>query len=205
MSPPHAVIIAGGQGQRLGGVRKADLKVGGRRLIDRVAIALGSVAPPLLVATGHGSLALPPGAIGLPDLNDTLGGPLAGLAAAVDWLNDHGIADGLIVSSAVDTPFLPADFVAGMTAALESHSAVYARWGDEFYPPNALWRLSAIATLPARVRAGSAPRSLKALLEELGAVPHDWQRVASLDPFDNLNTLTDLMRLERRVMLQWAG
>lgn len=198
MSLPYGVIIAGGQGQRLGGVRKADLKVGGRRLIDRVAAALGTVAPPLLVATGHGSPTLPPGAIGVLDLNDTLGGPLAGLAAAVDWLAEQGVVDGLIVSSAVDTPFLPADFVAVLTAALESHAAVYAQWGDEFYPPHALWRLSAIATLPARVRAGIAPKSLKALLGEIHAVAQDWQALSAVNPFENLNTLADLVRLGQR-------
>ena len=198
MSPPYAVIIAGGQGQRLGGVRKADLKIGGRRLIERVTAALGTIAPPLLVATGHGFLTLPVGAVGLPDINDTLGGPLAGLAAAVDWLAEHGVTDGLIVSSAVDTPFLPADFVAVLTAALESRAAVYARWGDEFYPPHALWQLSAIATLPARVRAGTAPKSLKALLGEIDAVAQDWQALSAFNPFENLNTLDDLVRLGRR-------
>ncbi|MDB5537034.1 MAG: hypothetical protein JWQ65_1909 [Devosia sp.] len=198
MTPPHAVIIAGGEGQRLGGVRKAELKIAGRRLIDRVASALGTIAPPLLVATGHGSLALPANTIGVPDLNNALGGPLAGLAAAVDWLEEHGITDGLIVSSAVDTPFLPTDFVAVLTAALESHAAVYAKWGDEFYPPHALWRLSAIATLPARVRAGTAPKSLKALLGEIDALAQDWQALSAFNPFENLNTLGDLVRLGRR-------
>ena len=46
MSLPHAVIIAGGEGQRLGGVRKADLRIGGVRQIDRVIEALGAVAAP---------------------------------------------------------------------------------------------------------------------------------------------------------------
>ncbi len=199
MSLPYAVIIAGGQGQRLGGVRKGDLKLGGLRLIDRVAAALGTVAAPMLVATGHGSLALPPGAIAVPDLDDRLGGPLAGLAAAVDWLAAQGSNDGLIVSTAVDTPFLPADFAVVMSDALSADSAVYACWGDEFYPPQALWRLSAIATLPARVRAGTAPKSLKALLGEIAATTQDWQGLTPLNPFENLNTMADMVRLGRRL------
>jgi len=198
MTAPYAVIIAGGQGQRLGGVRKGELKIGGRRLVDRVADALGAVAMPLMVATGHGTLVLPLGAVGVPDLNDTLGGPLAGLAGAVDWLARHGVSDGLLISAAVDTPFLPADFVTVMTTALESHSAVCARWGDEYYPPHAIWRLSAIATLPARTRAGAAPKSLKALLGEIDAKAQDWQALSASNPFENLNTLADLVRLGRR-------
>ncbi|HTM76744.1 MAG TPA: NTP transferase domain-containing protein, partial [Devosia sp.] len=156
MSLPFAVIIAGGEGQRLGGVRKAELSIGGLRLIDRVAQRLGAVAPPLLVATGHGRL--PCGNhIAIGDLNDRYGGPLAGLAAAVDWLTAQGISDGLLASIAVDTPFLPPDFIAVMARALDNQPAVFAGWGEAFYPPNAVWQLSAIATLPAQVRAGTAP------------------------------------------------
>ena len=60
------MILAGGKGERLGGVVKANLRVGGVRLIDRVAAALADVKGPILVA--HGGLdrdliALPPGAV----------------------------------------------------------------------------------------------------------------------------------------------
>ncbi|MGV8954008.1 MAG: molybdenum cofactor guanylyltransferase [Cypionkella sp.] len=196
MSPPHAVIIAGGQGQRLGGVRKAELRIGGSRLVDRVASALHDAAQPILVATGHGRLPTGP-YIGVADLTDDFGGPLAGLAAAVDWLAAEGISDGLFVSVAVDTPFLPPDFIAVMTEALGNEAAIAARWGEQFYPPNTLWRLAAIATLPARVRNGTAPNSPKGLLAELGAATHDWRPALTDNPFDNLNTLTDLVRLQR--------
>lgn len=197
MNLPHAVIIAGGNGSRLGGVRKADLQIGGQRLIDRVSAALGPVAAPLLLATGH--TMEPSGHFtAIADLNDSFGGPLAGLAAAIDWLTQHEVTDSFIVSVAVDTPFLPTDFVATSLEALGSHAAIYARWGEEFYPPNALWRLSALAKLPARVRNGTAPKSLKALLGELNAICHDWQYTSPLNPFDNLNNLTDLVRLQRR-------
>ena len=197
MSAPHAVIIAGGEGQRLGGVRKAELRIGGSRLIDRVAGALHDVTRPILVATGHGRL--PAGDhIGVGDLNDSFGGPLAGLAAAVDWLAARGVTDGLIASVAVDTPFLPPDFIAVMTETLGADAAIASRWGEEFYPPNTLWRLAAIATLPARVRDGTAPKSPKALLGELRATSHDWRPASPDNPFDNLNTLADLVRLQRR-------
>ena len=197
MNQPHAVIIAGGAGERLGGVRKAELRIGGHRLIDRVAAALHDVTPPILVATGHGRL--PTGDyVGVADLTDSFGGPLAGLASAVNWLLAQGITDGLLASVAVDTPFLPPDFIAVMTEALGTGAAIASRWGDELYPPNTLWRLSAIATLPARVRNGTAPKSPQALLGELGATAHDWRPATAANPFDNLNTLADLVRLQRR-------
>lgn len=199
MSLPHAVIIAGGKGERLGGVRKADLRVGGRRLLDRVAESLGSIAQPLMVATGPGEtpLPLPAGAIGLADIDAPLGGPLAGLAAAVQALQARGIGTGLLVSVAVDTPFLPADYVAVMLEALGDAPAAYATWGDQFYPPNALWRIEVLSALPQQARGGGAAPSLKALQHAIGAAAVDWTKRASSDPFANVNTIGDLISLGR--------
>ena len=120
MSLPHAVIIAGGKGDRLGGVRKADLLVGGIRLVDRVAQALGAVQAPVMIAVGpqdDGRRARSD-SIAVSDLAAPVGGPLAGLAAAIAALHERGIGAGLLVSVAVDTPFLPEDFVAVLAAAL---------------------------------------------------------------------------------------
>ena len=145
----HGVIIAGGKGERLGGVRKADLRIGGRRLVDRVAEALGAVSAPLLIATGPGGAwpRLPVGAVAVPDLDAPVGGPLAGLAAAAAALRAHGIDRGLLVSVAVDTPFLPADFAAAMRDGLGYAPAAYAAYGAQFYPPNAIWRIEALSSM----------------------------------------------------------
>lgn len=199
MSRPHAVIIAGGKGERLGGVRKGDLRMGGRRLVDRVAEALGAVEAPLMIATGpdESRLRVPAGAVAVPDLDAPVGGPLAGLAAAIEALRARGIDAGLLVSVAVDTPFLPADFGAVMCDGLGSAPAAYAVWGDQFYPPNAIWRIEALAGLPARVREGAAPGSLKALQQELDARRVDWTGRDARNPFANVNTVADLVMLGR--------
>ncbi len=193
----HAVIIAGGKGERLGGVRKADLRIGGRRMIDRVSDALGAVDAPLMVATGPGEARcrLPAGAVAVADLDAPMGGPLAGLAAAVAALRAKRIGEGLLVSVAVDTPFLPGDFVAVMRGGLGDAPVAYAACGDQFYPPNAIWRIEALAALPAQVLADAAPHSLKALQQMLGAVPVAWASRAGTDPFANVNTVDDLIAL----------
>lgn len=199
MSLPYAVIIAGGQGQRLGGVRKADLRIAGKRLMDRVTESLGPMAPPLMVATGSSGaqLRLPAGAVGIPDLDVPLGGPLAGLVAAVDALQSQGIGAGLLVSVAVDTPFLPNDFIAVLSQRLGSASVAHATWGEQFYPPNAIWRLESLADLVAEVRSGAAPHSLKALQHRLAGVAVDWAERTSTDPFANINAVADLVSLGR--------
>lgn len=198
MTLVHAVIIAGGKGERLGGVRKAKLRIGGVRLLDRVRRALGDVVEPLMVATGPGDAWLrEPTVLAVPDLQSPTGGPLAGLAAAVAALQARGVDSGLLVSVSVDTPFLPADFVSVLRQALGDAPAAYAAWGDDFYPPNALWRIEALHALPGQIRRGTAAPSLKALLQSLGAQQVDWRERAALNPFANLNSLDDLVTLGR--------
>ena len=201
MSVPHGVIIAGGRGERLGGVRKADLRIGGRRLVDRVADALGEIAPPLLIAVGpeDDGRGRRGGAEVVTDLAAPVGGPLAGLAAAVAALQARGVGDGLLVSAAVDTPFLPGDFVAVMAGELGDAPAAFAGWGADFYPPNAIWRIKALADLPAQVMAGTAPGSLKALLAAMAARRVDWSERCVADPFLNVNTMADLLVQAKRL------
>ena len=199
MSLPQAVIIAGGKGERLGGVRKADLLVGGTRLVDRVAQALGAVQSPLMIAVGpqDDGRGARSDSIAVIDLAGPVGGPLAGLVAAVAALHERGISAGLLVSVAVDTPFLPEDFAAVLEAALGDAPAAYAAWGEQFYPPNAIWRIEALAALPEQVLHNRAPPSLRALQRELGAIAVDWSARAAANPFGNVNTVGDLVALGR--------
>lgn len=197
-----AVILAGGRGERLGGVIKANLEIGGRRLLDRVTDTLGPLPAPVLVACG----AIPPeqldlraGQVPVPDLDSGYAGPLAGLAGALAWLEASATPPDAVLTVAVDTPFLPLDFAAAMLAALGStECAVLARHAGQDYPTNAVWRFEAVRTLPARIATATAPRSLRRLADELGATRLDWPAAYGGDPFANANTPADLAALEMR-------
>lgn len=96
-----AIVVGGGGGQRLGGVSKPDLVLGGVRLIDRVCAALTG-------ACGAGCVAVVPPAVRVPDgVTRTLedppgGGPLAGIDAGLSALNlGEG---GRVVVVSVDAP-----------------------------------------------------------------------------------------------------
>ena len=104
-----AIVVGGGGGERLGGVSKPDLTLGGERLIDRVCGAL-------LEVCGAGCVAVVPPAVRVPEgVRRTLedppnGGPLAGIDAGLRTL---GVGDDvLVVIVSVDAPgvgsFLPA-------------------------------------------------------------------------------------------------
>jgi len=74
-----AIVLAGGRGSRLGGVSKADLVVGGVRLLDRVLGAAAGASTTVVV----GRVAVPAGVrVTLEDPPGT--GPAAGLAAGLD-------------------------------------------------------------------------------------------------------------------------
>lgn len=96
-----AIVVGGGGGQRLGGVSKPDLVLGGVRLIDRVCAALTG-------ACGAGCVAVVPPAVRVPDgVAQTLedppgGGPLAGIDAGLSAL--HFGEGGFVVVVSVDAP-----------------------------------------------------------------------------------------------------
>lgn len=90
---PAAILFAGGRGSRLGGIDKAELRLGGVRLIDRVvaAVRLRGVTRIVVVGPDH---AVPAGC--LPAREDPpFGGPLAALAAGLVALGD-GDGDGTV-------------------------------------------------------------------------------------------------------------
>ena len=196
-----AVILAGGRGERMGNVVKANLVVGGRRLLDRVSIALSGVDITLVAVGGFGpqDIALGAGQIAVPDLATDYAGPLAGLAAAAAWCMALQHPPDLLVSAAVDTPFLPHNFASAMAAAIEpGHGAVVANYGAQDYPTNAIWRLARIADLPMRVATGTAPRSLRRLATEVGSATLNWPDSDGGNPFANVNTPAELRDLESR-------
>ncbi len=103
-----AAILAGGRATRMDGRNKALVEVEGRTILDRL---LDALRPPF----GPGALAAvlatdatpadeaPFAARGLALLRDSAGGqgPLAGLAAALDWCGD-----ALLFAVACDMPFV---------------------------------------------------------------------------------------------------
>jgi molybdopterin-guanine dinucleotide biosynthesis protein A len=194
----HALILAGGQGTRLGLIRKDQIRIGGTSLVQRAVDRFRLVGAELLVSAGKEACPNVPGATILPDLDLPIGGPMAGLVAAAAHLESHGSRD-LLVTTAVDTPFLPDDFVRRLVAALDGGAlAAEAGWRGNLYPTNAIWRVSALADLPRLAREGTAPNSPKALLAKLEAPIVDWSDTHDEDPFANLNTLDDLVALARR-------
>ena len=69
-----AVILAGGKGERLGGVNKALLTIGDDRFIDRAMAVTGGCSPRLL-AVGRAPFEAPGDLTQILDLESDYGGP----------------------------------------------------------------------------------------------------------------------------------
>ena len=124
------VLLAGGSGTRLGGQDKAELIVGGQRLIDRAIAAVSPVhaAGQTLVVVGPRRPLDPPQAGGIHWTRETPagGGPLAALAAGLRLVRAP-----LVAVLAVDLPFVSWPGVQRlMTVALAQPSAAGALYVD---------------------------------------------------------------------------
>ncbi|MGC8119963.1 molybdenum cofactor guanylyltransferase MobA [Marinobacter sp. VGCF2001] len=101
-----AVILAGGQANRMGGGDKGRLMLGGQSLIDRV---IERITPQVdaVVLNANGDPARFDD-LGLPVVADSIGdfpGPLAGVLAGMDWAAGQGY--DWLISVAADTPSFP--------------------------------------------------------------------------------------------------
>lgn len=105
-----AVILAGGQANRMGGGDKGRLILGDQSLIQRV---IDRISPQVssVVLNANGDLSRFDD-LGLPVVADSVAdfpGPLAGVLAGMDWAAGHG--HEWLISVAADTPSFPLDLV----------------------------------------------------------------------------------------------
>ncbi|MDO5670467.1 MAG: molybdenum cofactor guanylyltransferase [Corynebacterium sp.] len=141
----ETIILAGGRGQRMGGVDKASVLLNGRRLIDHL---LAAVPGPIIVVSPH-DLPLPAGVRRVSE-DPPFGGPVAGIAAAAALTSAE-----LVAVLSVDAPDSPALIPLLIDALHTSPTAdvAVARADDGWVQPLcAVWRrhalLSALDALP---------------------------------------------------------
>ncbi len=185
-----AIILAGGEGRRIGGDKPLRL-LAGRSLIER-AIDLGrAFSPDIAISVGASDCL---GQDGIPHLIDKKPdwGPLAGLAAGLEFAQER--ACDLLLTLPCDSPFLPSDLVARLSRALDStcNAAIPSSRG-RLQPACGLWRTS-VAALVADF-AASGRRSLHGFAETVGFSTVVW-RDETRDSFFNINSPEQLAAAE---------
>ncbi|GAB4168694.1 MAG: molybdenum cofactor guanylyltransferase MobA [Thalassobaculales bacterium] len=193
MTEVAGIILAGGLARRMGGGDKGLRLIGGRPILDHVvARARPQVAALALNANGDpGRFA----AWGLPVVADGVAGfagPLAGILAGMDWAAAQGFAR--VASFACDTPFLPRDLVARLSAALPGHDIACAASGGWSHPVFALWPVALREALRSAM-VGEGMRKIDAWTARYRLATVEWP--AAPDPFFNANRPEDLAEAER--------
>jgi molybdopterin-guanine dinucleotide biosynthesis protein A len=187
-----AVILAGGEGARIGG-GKPLLQFGGTTLLDR-AIQFALTQSELVAVAVRDVQQI--GEIGVAIIRDDprIEGPLAGLVGALRFAVDEG-ADA-VLTLPTDMPFLPSDFAGRLGGELASNCAAIARSGGHLHPVCGLWLAGALDSVPAYVASGK--RSLRGLAEAVGYSAVDWP-ATPVGPFFNINTPADFTAAEQRL------
>ena len=118
------LLLAGGQSRRMGGGDKCLRDLGGQtilaRIVDRVRPQVGSM---VLNANGDPVRFADYGLPVAPDVVDGFAGPLAGVLTGLTWARDNAPACAWVASFACDAPFVPADLVARLAAAIQDEGA----------------------------------------------------------------------------------
>jgi molybdopterin-guanine dinucleotide biosynthesis protein A len=192
-----AVVLAGGQGRRLGGIDKALLPLAGRPLVGHVLDRLRPQAAPLAINANGDPVRF--SAFGLPVLADEapdFPGPLAGILAALRWASALGAAR--VLTAPCDTPFLPRDLVARLAAG-DAATIACAASGGRTHPVVALWPVALRDELVGALRTGM--RKVEAWSSRhprvLVAFPDD--------PFLNVNTADEAAAAERAISAGAGG
>ncbi len=200
MKSTAAVIICGGLGSRLGGVVKPLVRVDGDPILKSTLELLGRHATPILISTG----AIAPERFAgfdvdalVPDPPGPSQGPLAGLFAAASYLRETGAPDWLI-SVAGDCPNLPPSLPEALMAAMAPGiDVVFPSYSGQSYPPNALWRFSALLARMDALDGQPQGRGPHRLMSQENRRDVDFSAAFSSNPFEGINTLSNLVALAR--------
>jgi molybdopterin-guanine dinucleotide biosynthesis protein A len=186
------VVLAGGQGSRMGGVDKGLQPFRGKPMAAHAIERLVPQVDELLINANRNPEAY--GAFGhrvIADEIEGFAGPLAGF--------ERGLAHAagqLVVTVPCDSPFLPHDLVARLRTALEERGAqvAVAKTGGQAHPVFCLMRRDVHASLKQFLSSGQ--RKIDRWYSQLEVVEVAFDDEA--DAFLNINTREELKNLEPR-------
>ena len=190
MSVPGAatvgVILAGGQGSRLGGRDKAWLRYRGQPLLCHAWQCLSAQVAQIVVSSQrHGWAYRRLGITAVADLDARPGrGPLAAIAGALSYRPDAWLA-----FMPVDVPTAPRDFVKQLQGTLRPGDRAAALLADGREQPLFALLSGSLAALAASALAGHRPPSVRAWLDSVAV---RWVRAKAMPgAFMNINTAED--------------
>jgi molybdenum cofactor guanylyltransferase len=192
------LLLAGGQGRRMGGGDKCQRSIGNQTLL---AHAIQRAAPQvdalLINANGDPDRF---SASGLPVAADVVeghAGPLAGILTGIEWARETMPACAWVASIATDTPFFPLDLVARLLDAVHAKSARIgcAASSGRTHPVFGLWPIA----LASDLRHAVCAEGMRKIDTWTARYPVAVVEFADqpFDPFFNVNAPADLDQAEK--------
>ncbi|WP_068874256.1 MULTISPECIES: molybdenum cofactor guanylyltransferase [unclassified Phenylobacterium] len=188
--PVAVVVLAGGEGRRMGGGKP--LRTFGQTTLLGQAIARARRWSPIVAVAVRARDQIA-GDIDAPVLLDdpSIPGPAAGLASAFAFAAGANTARFLTLPC--DAPWLPDDLLERLDAALGDEGVAVASSLGWLHPTCALWRTDCARRLPAYLATGA---SLRGFAADCGMIQVEWEPGPDGDPFANANTPEDLAALQ---------
>jgi molybdopterin-guanine dinucleotide biosynthesis protein A len=186
-----AIVLAGGEGSRMGGVLKPLLPIKGEPILARVLRAVGDADRIIVVGPQELRPAMPAGAI-LTREDPPGGGPVRGLAAGWALCGQMGDEADEVAVVAADLPFLTHHSLAALRQQ-PGGTALYVDDEGRWQSMVSLWRASVLS----RALFPVPPRSMKDLLREAANVTESRWTGSGPPPWFDCDTQEDLALAER--------
>lgn len=178
------VVLAGGQGRRMGGVDKGLQPFRGKPMAQWAIERLAPQVDELIVnANQHPADYARFGYRVVPDELAGFAGPLAGLHAGMKAARHE-----LVVTAPCDSPFLPLDLVARLRRSLGANELAVAKTGAQPHPVFSLVLRAVLPHLEAFLAAGG--RKIDAWYATLKVAEVSFDDEA--EAFRNINTLDEM-------------
>ena len=184
MSGVTGIVLAGGQGRRMGTVDKGLQLLHGKPMVAAVLARLAPQVGEILINANQNLQAYESfGYRVVPDAIGGFAGPLAGLHAGL-CVASHP----LVLTAPCDSPFLPLDLFSRLKGAIKDNDLAVAKTGDQPHPVFALVRSTVRRNLEEFLSAGG--RKIDAWYASLKVIEVPFDDEA--DAFRNINTRAEL-------------
>jgi molybdenum cofactor guanylyltransferase len=190
------VVLAGGLARRMGGGDKANIRIGGKTILERTLARLRPQCRRLILnANGDPARFVGTGLTAVPDSVPDYPGPLAGILAGLDWAAKHEIE--WVATVPGDCPFLPRDLVARLhRARVEAGAPIAcASSGERRHHVIALWPISLRGDLR-HALIGEGLSKVEQWTSRYAVAIAEWP-AEPVDPFFNVNTPDEAAAAER--------
>ena len=203
-----AIILAGGQGVRMGRENKGLVSFNGKPLIQSAIDRIAPQVDELIISANQNINAYQSLGYSVVEDGDENLGPLSGILSS-----SRSAKNALILVVPCDMPFLPTDLVKRMTQHFDS-KAVSIFANNRLQPLVTIIKSEAIESIKPYLARGQ--RSVTGWLEEIDASVLNWQEgsegedtaiehipenmsAARENAFNNINSLEELTAVEHRV------